>query len=409
MKKTPFRYRIMMAVVALMQIIVSVSFFLLLPQPDPFAGAAVLNTPFTSLTYSVQTFLWWDDGVVGTQLDWVENLLGFTHVKHTFAWRDMEPARGEWDFSQSDRILDELEARNIQLIARLGQVPEWAATGEIISENSESHDTPPSDMDAWAHYCRTVAERYQGRIAAYQIWNEPNLAREWGGQIPDAAAYVEVLRVCSEAIRAVDSEVILISAGLSPTGNFDVTAQRDDIYLDAMYQAGFQQYIDVVGVHAPGYAPPTYGPDDAERDGIGRWASFRRIEDLRKIMLQYDDAARQMAIMEFGWTTDRVNSDYAWFAVTEDQQAEYIVEAYGYAAEHWRPWVGLMSLIYLHSPQWTQADEEWWWSLTTPDGDVRPAFYGIAGMTRYCGAIIVQGWPEGVQEEVYREQSIACP
>lgn len=383
---------------------------LLRPDPDPFQGAAVVDPPFTPITYSIQTGQWWDAGQAGVQLEWVTWLLGFSHVKEIFPWREMEPAPGVWDFSIADRIVEEVTRRDLQLIVRLGQAPEWAAPNADWAEvNYETHDAPPDDLADWANYCGTIAERYAGRVAAYQIWNEPNLAREWGGQTPDAAAYVEMLAACSEAIRAVDEEAILISAGLSPTGTHGAIATPDDVYLDAMYRLDFQQYIDVVGVHAPGFAPPAYGPDDAAADGLGRWASFRRVEDLRKIMLLYDDAARQMAVLEFGWTTDRRNPDYAWFAVSEEQQAQYIVEAYQYAAEHWRPWVGLMSLIYLPSPQWTEDDEEWWWSITTPAGYVRPAFYAIVSMDRYCGDRIVHGWPDDTPEEVYREQRITCP
>ena len=89
----------------------------------------------------------------------------------------------------------------------------------------------------------------------------------------------------------------------------------DDVFLDQMYRNEFQQYIDVVGVHAPGYAAPEIGPDDDEAQH--RWFTFRRIEDLRKIMLNYHDEARQMAIMEFGYTTEAINPDYRWFSVTE--------------------------------------------------------------------------------------------
>ncbi len=380
------------------------------PQPDPFRGAAVTDPPFTPITYSIQAFLWWDEGQAGVHLDWTEHILGFTHVKQTFPWRDMEPRPGEWDFTQSDRILNQLEARELQAIVRLGQVPAWAAESETVIRDYEKHDTPPADMSAWRNYCGTVAERYSGRVAAYQIWNEPNLAREWGNQRPDAAAYVDVLAACSEAIRAADSNAILISAGLSPTIQQDDNAIADDVYLDAMYRADFQQSIDVVGVHAPGYGKsPAYGPDDAVADGGNRAASFRRVEDLRKIMLLHDDAARQMAILEFGWTTDTENQDYAWHAVSEEAQAEYIVAAYEYVHENWRPWVGLMSLIYLPDPTWTTADEESWWALVSPDGRLRPAFFEIAGMNRYCDDQIIAGWPPGVSEEVYLEHSIACP
>lgn len=380
------------------------------PVDDPFDGDAVVDPPFQSISYSIQTFLWWDEGYGGTQLDWVVQILGFDHVKQTFAWSSIELAKGDWEFTVTDRIVSEVENRDMQLIARMGQVPAWAADGDVDENaNMEQHDTPPRSLDEWAGYCSKVAERYTGRIAAYQIWNEPNLSREWGDQEPDAVGYVELLAVCSEAIRAADPEAIIISAGLAPTGTHNEAAHRDDIFLDAMYRAGFQEYVDVVGVHAPGFSPPEYGPDDAERDGQGRWATFRRVEDLRKIMLMHDDAARQMAILEMGWTTDQQNPEYAWYAVSQEDQARYIVEAYAYAAEHWRPWVGLMSLIYMPKPGWTEADEEWWWTITTMDRGHRPAFNAISGMPRYCGDTVVEGWPEGVMEEVYLEQRITCP
>ena len=50
-------------------------------------------------------------------------------------------------------------------------------------------------------FCAAVAERYQERISAYQIWNEPNLSREWGDNRPDPAGYVDLLAACSGAIR----------------------------------------------------------------------------------------------------------------------------------------------------------------------------------------------------------------
>ena len=176
----------------------------------------------------------------------------------------------------------------------------------------------------------------------------------------------------------------LISAGLAPTGNYDDEALPDDIYLDQMYRNGFQRYIDVVGVHAPGYAAPEIGPDDEAAQQ--RWFTFRRVEDLRKIMLNYGDEARQMAIMEFGYTTDRVNPAYQWFGVTQQQQADFLQRAYEYAIANWRPWVGLMTLIYLPDPAWQPADEEYWWSILEPDGSgPRPAYITVANMRKVCG------------------------
>ena len=353
-------------------------------EEDPFQADAISDPPFTSLTYGVQTFLWWDSGHMGLHLDWVR-LMNFSHVKQVFAWKDMESDPGAWDFSRADAIVEAVERRDLNLVARLGDVPEWAQEATGTTLDTPPTDVPPADLGDWRTFCGTVADRYRGRIAAYQIWNEPNLSREWGNHPPDAEGYVTLLRTCSEAIREADPDAILISAGLAPTGNEDATALRDDLYLQAMYDAGFQQYVDAVGAHAPGFAPPDYGPDDAERDGRGRWASFRRVEDLRKIMIANDDAARQMAILETGWTTDTVHPEYAWYAVTEEEQARYLVAAYDYAVEHWRPWVGLMTTIYIAPPTWTEADEEYWWAITKPNNHTRQAFLDLANMAKHCG------------------------
>lgn len=354
-------------------------------ESDPFQAAAVTAPTFPSLTYGIQVFTWWDGGETGLHLDWVR-LMSYSHVKQNFAWRDIEPMPGAWDWTQADRILAEVERRGLRLIARLGQVPLWArADGGA----SSAHDGPPARMEDWAEFCRVLADRYRGRIAAYQIWNEPNLSREWGSQPPDAAAYVELLAACSRAIRQVDPQAILISAGLAPTGNNDAVAVRDDVYLDQMYRSDFQRHVDVVGVHAPGFAAPEIGPDDEA--AASRWSTFRRVEDLRKIMLRYDDAARQMAIMEFGYTTDTRHPEYAWYAVSEEDQAKLLLRAYDYAIEHWRPWVGLMTLIYMPDPKWRPEDEEYWWAITKPErpGDHRPAFFALANMRKVCGDVII--------------------
>lgn len=374
---------------------------------DPFGRDAITDPPFTSLTYSIHTSLWWDYYWADVHMDWVR-LMAFSHVKQVFAWEDIEPQQGEWHFTRADEILDGLERRGLKLIARLSNTPTWVQA----DSNLDFIDAPPSPdhMADWANYCGTLATRYKGRIAAYQIWNEPNLTREWGNNPPDAAGYTELLRVCSEAIRQADPDAILISAGLSPTGNHDETAIPDDIFLQALYDNGFQRYIDVVGMHAPGYSSPEVSPDEQVAAGGQRFFTFRRVEDLRRIMVQNGDAARQAAILEFGWTTDIEghNPDYAWFAVDKETQARYMVEAYTYAAENWRPWVGLMSAIYIADPTWTPDDEEYWWAVAGAKNDFRPAFIELANMPKYCGDFIIPARAPDSPEALGLATTVPC-
>ena len=378
--------------VGLFLLLVSVAVWLRRPPPDPLAAAAVINPPFTPLTYGIQTSLWWDDGFNGWRLDMVR-LMVFSHVKHSIAWADTEPHAGDYRFGRADELVAEIEGKGLQLVARLGHSPGWVGAANPPPEGEMPVDVPPAreHLDDWGDWCGAVAARYAGRIAAYQIWNEPNLAREWGGHPPSAADYTELLRVCSAAIRMADPQAILISAGLAPTGTCCEQARPDDLYLQELYDAGFQQHVDVVGMHAPGYSAPELGPDEAEAAGSQRFFTFRRVEDLRRIMVENGDAARQVAILETGWTRDVAghNPAYSWFAVDEATQADYLVRAYRYAAEHWRPWVGLMTTLSIADPGWNEEDEQYWWSIILPDTHALQAFKRLANMEKVCGQDLI--------------------
>lgn len=354
------------------------------------APQAIEDPALPSPVPAIHTSLWWDVGIGERDMQLVADLPGFNWVKQKFAWRDIETLeKGAYDWWRADLIVENAEAHGLNLVVRLDRQPFWSQAdgGELPLENA-----PPENYQDFGDYCSAVAERYRGRIAAYQVWNEPNLAREWGGSPPDPVAYTELLRVCSEGIRQGDPNALIISAGLAPTGSGPPLAMPDDMYLTAMYEAGAANYFDILGVNAPGYgAPPETSPEEVANTpelGGARWTSFRRVEDMRRIMVAQGDEARQMAILEMGWTTDPVNPEYAWFAVTEEQQADYLVRAYEYAYENWRPWMTLMTTIFLPDPNWTPEDEEYWWGIVfpgVPEPVFRPAYDALKQVPDWHG------------------------
>ncbi len=328
-----------------------------------------LNSP----EYGVQVFLWWHITYPrgGRDAELVRNL-GFGWLKQQFAWRDISNVRGDYYWGRTDAVVDEAERLGLKLLIRLDRQPKWAQADPTLKLDN----APPANLQDFADYCSAVATRYQGRIAAYEVWNEPNLAREWGDQPPDPAAYVELLKVCYLAIKTADPQAIVVSAGLAPTGNDDETAMRDDKFFQGMYEAGAAPYFDVLGVHAAGFMnPPERSPDDTEADPAlqVRWITFRHVEDIRALMLANGDGDKQIAITEMGWTSDPSNPVYAWYAVTEEQKADYLVRAYQYAKANWSPWIGLMSTIYIADPDWTEAREEFWWAITRPSKPDQPS------------------------------------
>ena len=310
--------------------------------------------------------------------------MGFTWVKQGFGWRDIEGEKGKFDWSHTDHIVYTANKYgDIDIMARVDHQPEWARQGCSLQG-------PPANMKDYTDFLTALATRYKGRIRAYEIWNEPNLAREWCDQRPDPKQYAAMLKAAYAAIKAADPDAMVISAGLSPTGTNDQTAMPDDVYLDGLYQAmggKSDGYFDVLGVHAPGYhAAPEVSPEEAAADkakyGGERFFTFRRVEDLRKIMEKYGDTAKQVAVLEMGWTSDEVNPSYKWHAVSEEQKADYLVRAYQYAKKNWAPWIGLMTTIYIADPDWTEKNEQYWWAITDPDGTPRPAYDALKNMPK---------------------------
>ena len=378
-----------------------------LPIPRDLAPAAVVDPPFPALSYGVHTFLWWNEATRALDL-YLVRLMNFSHVKQRFSWRDIEPVAGEWHWDYADAVVDDVTCQGTGLVARLDGPPDWA-----IRVPGDDPTAPPVDLDAWGEFCGAVAERYRGQIAGYQVWNEPNLRFEWLDRAPNAEGYVELLRVCSEAIHAADPDAVVISAGLAPTGTGLPDALPDMDYLRQMYDTGAGDYFDVLGLNAPGYkAPPEMSPDEAEAEFGHRWMAFRHVEDMRGIMVENGDGAKQIALLEMGWTTDqREDTIYSWHAVDEQTQAEYLVDAYRYAAEHWRPWVGLMVTIYLSDPSWTPDDEQYWWALDTPGyptKPTRPAFIALANMEKVMGETVIPARDPSSPEAIAVEQIVAC-
>jgi hypothetical protein len=204
-----------------------------------------------------------------------------------------------------------------------------------------------------------------------------NLDREWGGgpiNRQTAADYVRLLALAYKAAKAADPGVTIITAGLSPTGVSANSAQPDDVYLRWMFESGLKGNYDVLGANANVQCPCVDSAPGSEPGFNHPSFYFRRVEQLRDIMVANGDANKQVWLMEFGWTTDPVNPGYSWYATTEDRKAELIIRAYQFARERWSPWIGVMALWTVADPAWSSNDEQVWWSVTNPDGSVRPAY-----------------------------------
>ncbi|HUR04596.1 MAG TPA: hypothetical protein VM347_18775, partial [Nonomuraea sp.] len=314
--------------------------------------------------------------------------LSFGWQKSLIRWRDVEGAgKGRFDWSSTDDLVQASQAAGLHMLARVDFQPGWARA-------DGANNGPPDNYQDYADFLFALITRYRagsphGHIDAVEIWNEVNISREWGGRPinqQQAASYVRLLSAAYDAVKRADPSVTVVSAGLSPTGSNTEQAKPDDVYLQWLYDAGMAGHYDALGVHAPGFkAPPEVSPDQAAADpGWGRHRSFtfRRVEDIRAIMERNGEAGRPIWVTEFGWTSDTVNADYRWFAVTEDAKADYLVRALRWAREHWSGWIGPMFVWNLPDEGWGPRDEMFWWSISDPDGTPRAAYLALRDARR---------------------------
>jgi hypothetical protein len=110
-------------------------------------------------------------------------------------------------------------------------------------------------------YAAFVAGLAAQGVDAIEIWNEPNIDREWpSGQI-SPQRYTELLAMSYNAIKAANPGTIVISGAPAPTGFFGGCSGvgcDDNFFVQQMAAAGAANYMDCVGIHYnEGILPPT--------------------------------------------------------------------------------------------------------------------------------------------------------
>jgi hypothetical protein len=308
---------------------------------------------------------------------------GFHWIRQEFAWEDIEihaqgdfedrrndPVRNAWD--KYDHIVDLAEAYGIEIQARLSNPPAWSRA----AGNDNGTLAPPDDFDDFVRYAVTVAERYQGRIHTYQVWNEPNIYPEWGENPVDAAAYTDLLCRTYDALKAVDPDIVVLSGALAPTTAIDGRNIADLIFLQQMYDAGAGDCFDVLTVNGYGLWS---GPTDRRMRPMV--INYGRNQWIRDIMVQNGDADKPIWISEMNWNPvpepdvePNISGRYNYGQVTPEQQARWVPLAYDRAANEW-PWVGVINYWYFKPAADYERNQSWYYfRMLEPDFTPLPVY-----------------------------------
>jgi hypothetical protein len=181
-----------------------------------------------------------------------------------------DPGWPGYHWESLDRAFALLGAAGIRLLPVLVFAPPWAMP---VPDSPVS----PPDPTAWADFVTACARRYGRRLAAVELWNEPDHPHAWGASLAD---YVRlVLRPGAEALRAEAPDCRIVLGGLASAGK-----------LAAIYAQGGGPFFDIASIHVY----PT-----------GPWAAEVRaaVRGARAVLRRQGDGARPLWVTEWGVAT----------------------------------------------------------------------------------------------------------
>ncbi|GGF32450.1 hypothetical protein GCM10007298_30420 [Williamsia phyllosphaerae] len=196
----------------------------------------------------------------------------------------IETGPGVYNWSTSDRVINAARARGLTVLAVIAYTP-------LLQGGGLLRTAPPANVNDFAVFTSRAAQRYQGRVSNWEIWNEPNLPLFFGNVPNPALKYTQLLRAAYPAIKRVQPRATVIAAGLSR----QIGALSPPAFINAMYRYGAKGFFDAAAMH-----PYTFpgGLRANQENGISD------IAVVHGIMSRNGDGGKKIWFTEFGAPTN---------------------------------------------------------------------------------------------------------
>jgi hypothetical protein len=222
-----------------------------------------------------------------------------------------------------------------------------------------------------AQFASFVGQLAAAGADAIEIWNEPNIDREWPqGQI-NGANYVSLLAPAYNAIKAANPNTIVISGAPAPTGFAGAAGCipelcNDDVFMQQMATAGAASYVDCVGLH---YNEGIVSPGTFSGDPRGEYPTYYFSSMLNRGYSLF--GGKKICFTEFGYLSAEgmgapIPPAFGWAGnTTLGQQATWLAEAAAAAAQSGN--VALMIVWNVNFSRW-DSDPMGGYAMLRPDG-----------------------------------------
>ncbi|MCJ0978374.1 glycoside hydrolase family 5 protein [Rhodococcus sp. ARC_M12] len=329
-----------------------------LTSPDHLVGAsraeAAPNPPGVGISDG-GGLLWASDAELDTTVQFL-NAMGVTSMRIAIPWSTVEYTQNQLDWTAVDRVVNKLRAANVSMLGIIAYTPPWAT-----SPANQPINTRPASPAAFGAFAGKVAARYKGKVADYEIWNEPNGSMFYGPQ-PDAAGYTALLKAAYPKIKAADSAATVVGGVLGAAEQAWGIVNPVD-FTNQMYAAGAAGSFDALSYH-----PYQYSLKFSEGPYVDH-SPARQVMDMRAAMVANGDGSKKIWATEYGVPTS---------AVSGDQQNAMITDF----IQKWRelPYTGPIFLYTMRDKATGSNDPEDTFGLLESNWGAKPALWGVMGL-----------------------------
>ena len=189
------------------------------PIPASFFGMTInhlQSTPWPSIPFaSIRS---WDTGVV---------------------WSNINPAPGIYTWQGLDWLIKLSQDRGVDLVFTFGSTPRWASSKpDAPTPYGPGLCAPPESLKYWDDFVQAIVMHALSRIKFWEIWNEPQDASFYCG---DIVAMSELQRHAYNIIKALDPEAKVLTP--SPVGRQGLKWMADFL------ATGAGEYADIAAFH----------------------------------------------------------------------------------------------------------------------------------------------------------------
>lgn len=170
------------------------------------------------------------------------------------SWDEIEQEKGHYDWSETDKAFEAVRKAGITPFVTLdgsnllyvdSVTYDDPKLAEIYGYSPQPPTAQPKAMQAWLRFVEAALTRYKDQIQYWEIWNEPNHRKYWGG-VPDGHAYGKLVQATAKRIRQLQPAAKIIAGS---------TAGIDPSFTGDFLSEGNAKLVDIITYHNYGSVP----------------------------------------------------------------------------------------------------------------------------------------------------------